>query len=1375
MGMNANENNCPQCGSALPHDAPGGLCPSCLMQMNLADPTIMSAESAQGKMKPKAPSVEEIAPLFPQLEILELIGQGGMGAVYKARQKELDRIVALKILPREIGETPGFAERFTREARALAKLNHPGIVTLYEFGKCSASVPLASDPKQSRASVPLASAQENASETHALLYYFLMEYVDGLNLRHLLRNGRIEPREALAIVPQICDALQYAHDHGIVHRDIKPENILLDRLGKVKVADFGLAKIMDSSEAIPSGSNEAPIGDCHSSIVTPQSSIGNAILGTPKYMSPEQIEAPGTVDHRADIYALGVVFYQMLTGEMPDKELTPPSQKVRIDVRLDEVVLRALEQKPDLRYQQASVLKTEVETIVATGIGEQKTEDGGQKPENESRNTASKRTIFFAAFLAVSLINLIAALIIAASNTRHPLQIIMHLIAAAGFGIAAMKRYPMTTRSSSSTSNCPSRFSRTAICGAIWAPFILIIALIANPIRVESDSPTMGLRLIAILLTLIGVAAPFGTTILGWVAVSQIRRSEGKLHGLGLAVFDGLLFPLLALDALIVGAVMLGIRAYLGEPADYFWLIMAAVFVCGILDFLIAFRLVNSLRPKGEAGPDVTSRSPVAASTSKWALGFAIAALFGTPILLALSLNAKWVLVCCCLCALSSLGCAAASIRSRLSRAILGTWGAVLVIGCIVFAVMHQVQMQQQRNKLAATEDRMRQEQQKESGRETPLLGQHFEFNRDGDTMQNMVARIRQEYGIRLCLEDLDFDMERDGITLSEMREQLAEKERIGTLTDKERLAMIRTLENEDLSPSTLVDVGERFTGIVSADSMDELLTKLTQDTSYAWSNVSDSYVIHPRGNSVLAFPVTLDTTGMTLEQALLNILDQCNDQIGMMQTIAMPTQPGIDPTPWLSSKLPPMDLENMTATEALCRVTEQSDPSVVWELGGYAGGRNLGVVQAPKKPVATVLGVVHERTIFKEHSNSEGYLGVDFETDCLHTPPGPLSAEQIWKSREAAEEIPRLMNWVDEYGIDVLFHLKDNLWSMMPLRQKTMTGRNPVINKNIENIRMDELTFDEAVSNAVPDSYPVAAKNMPYTFDSSTDPFCMGFVTSDGTKGVYQLISLGNSEGLLLRYRLVNNRTDGVETLLGRTENIGKMALEPLLEKMATDVLEEYDTANAEPSPNESDRDDMLTFAKALESGDLNALERFWEYQDALEKEFGRNLAAMCANAKDMRVELVSKEKVDDDRLLACFLIHDGPEMLGGGSSWPLMTWFSRKDGQWRAPPMDDLRTMVNVRRMGAEEMGRRSMVQAVINLRFGESNLNRQIESIEANANAFARLTEPPYNLSEYAPIAEQMKQAAEEQKALLGTNPAEEILWRTMFGKIDLELIP
>jgi len=154
----------------------------------------------------------------------------------------------------------------------------------------------------------------------------------------LLINGRIAPREALAIVPQICDALQFAHDQGIVHRDIKPENILLDRRGRVKVADFGLAKIIGGAiEPVPGASRTG------ASLLTETGKI----LGTPQYMSPEQIAHPADVDHRADIYALGVVFYQMLTGELPGKKIEPPSKKVHIDVRLDEVVLRALEKKPN--------------------------------------------------------------------------------------------------------------------------------------------------------------------------------------------------------------------------------------------------------------------------------------------------------------------------------------------------------------------------------------------------------------------------------------------------------------------------------------------------------------------------------------------------------------------------------------------------------------------------------------------------------------------------------------------------------------------------------------------------------------------------------------------------------------------------------------------------------------------------------------------------------------------------------------------------------------------------------------------------------------------------------------------------------------------
>ena len=170
------------------------------------------------------PTVGRLAELFPALEIIELIGAGGMGAVYKARQSGLDRLVALKILPEEFGHDVKFALRFTREARTLAKLSHPNIVSVYEFG--------------------------NVEDT----YYFLMEFVDGSTLRDVVKAGQLAPEHALAIVPHLCDALQYAHDKGVVHRDIKPENILIAVDGSVKIADFGLSRILG---------NESPSGDAH--------------------------------------------------------------------------------------------------------------------------------------------------------------------------------------------------------------------------------------------------------------------------------------------------------------------------------------------------------------------------------------------------------------------------------------------------------------------------------------------------------------------------------------------------------------------------------------------------------------------------------------------------------------------------------------------------------------------------------------------------------------------------------------------------------------------------------------------------------------------------------------------------------------------------------------------------------------------------------------------------------------------------------------------------------------------------------------------------------------------------------------------------------
>jgi serine/threonine protein kinase len=339
------DQTCPQCGKPLPPSAPAGLCPACLLdRAGETNPLGFSADD-QTSARWTPPSVQDLSPSFPDLEILRLLGRGGMGAVYLARQKTLDRTVALKILPPDLGTDPAFAERFTREAQAMAKLNHPHIVTIHEFGTRIPDPLSASVPKSLSASP---------------LYFFLMEYVDGTSLRELLDSGHIAPKEALAIVPQICDALQFAHDQGIVHRDIKPENILLNKQGQVKIADFGLAKLIGKT-ATPEAKGEGA-----SSSDVQSSALVTSPAGTPAYMAPEQRAHPAAVDHRADIYSLGVVFYQMLTGELPVGRFALPSKTVQVDVRLDEVVLKALEREPEKRYQQARVLKTHLDTITST-------------------------------------------------------------------------------------------------------------------------------------------------------------------------------------------------------------------------------------------------------------------------------------------------------------------------------------------------------------------------------------------------------------------------------------------------------------------------------------------------------------------------------------------------------------------------------------------------------------------------------------------------------------------------------------------------------------------------------------------------------------------------------------------------------------------------------------------------------------------------------------------------------------------------------------------------------------------------------------------------------------------------------------------------
>ena len=313
---------CPSCRAPLPADATRGVCPACLLEAGLAGGDDAAGDSG-------VPPIEELAPKFPGLAIESLIGRGGMGVVYRARHKALDRAVALKVLAASVANDRAFADRFQREARALAKLQHPNIVAVHDFGMTDG------------------------------LFWLVMEYVDGVNVREAMTAGRIGPKEALAIVPQVCDALQYAHENGVVHRDIKPENILLDKAGRVKVADFGLAKLTERGAADVS-----------------LTGVGQ-VMGTLHYMAPEQWERPKDVDHRADIYSLGVVFYEMLTGELPVGRFAPPSVKSHIDARIDEIVLRTLERERDARYQQVSQVKTDVGLIAAAAVAPAPTAPAG--------------------------------------------------------------------------------------------------------------------------------------------------------------------------------------------------------------------------------------------------------------------------------------------------------------------------------------------------------------------------------------------------------------------------------------------------------------------------------------------------------------------------------------------------------------------------------------------------------------------------------------------------------------------------------------------------------------------------------------------------------------------------------------------------------------------------------------------------------------------------------------------------------------------------------------------------------------------------------------------------------------------------------------
>lgn len=293
------EITCPTCGEPIPADAPGGACPGCLVL--LASDAEDDDALRGARLRP--PALDKLQEFFPQYRLESLVGVGGQGVVYRAYEPAHNRQVALKVLTVEQAAHPEFLSRFALEAHTLARLSHPGIVSIYDSGQ-------AGD------------------------YFFIaMQWVEGITLRDRLRGKSTEPRAAGQMISQVCDALECAHRQGIVHRDLKPENILIAANGALLIADFGIAKLQDETNP-----RELNLTATHFR------------LGTARYMAPEQMRGERTIDARADIYALGVILFELLTGELPLPFGLPASKIAGIPPVYDRIVARCMRPLPVDRF-----------------------------------------------------------------------------------------------------------------------------------------------------------------------------------------------------------------------------------------------------------------------------------------------------------------------------------------------------------------------------------------------------------------------------------------------------------------------------------------------------------------------------------------------------------------------------------------------------------------------------------------------------------------------------------------------------------------------------------------------------------------------------------------------------------------------------------------------------------------------------------------------------------------------------------------------------------------------------------------------------------------------------------------------------------------